>query len=199
MSSCKIKDASFIISATSIANSPAPSVAEVVFVGRSNVGKSSILNTLTNRKSLAKSSSTPGKTRLINFFDLKVEMNENEYHLRFVDLPGFGYAKVSKSLKDEWEGALSEFLYKRDSIRLFVQLIDARHENLKNDIEVEDFLNSIKRADQTILKVFTKTDKIKQNDYAKLKNRYKDAMFVSNLSKRGVDELRDAICKVLFL
>ena len=134
--SCVIKAATFLTSAPSIKQTPPPTVTEVVFVGRSNVGKSSLLNTLTERKSLAKSSSTPGKTRLINFFDLKVGMNDSDYSLRFVDLPGFGYAKVSKTMKEEWEETLTEFLLNRDSIRLFIRLIDARHEDLANDVDV---------------------------------------------------------------
>jgi GTP-binding protein len=174
-------------------------VTEVVFVGRSNVGKSSLLNSLTGRKSLAKSSSTPGKTRLINFFDLKVDMEGEPHALRFVDLPGFGYAKVAKSIKEEWEKSLTEFLLNRESIRLFIQLIDARHEELANDRDVREFLDSIKRPDQEIIEVFTKTDKLKQNDLAKLKNRHPGGIFVSNLSKRGIDQLRSAICKSLFL
>lgn len=197
--SCTIKEASFLTSAPSIKQTPDPTVTEVVFVGRSNVGKSSLLNALTERKSLAKSSSTPGKTRLINFFDLKVGMNDNDYSLRFVDLPGFGYAKVSKSMKEEWEETLTEFLLNRDPIRLFIRLIDARHEDLPNDIEVAKFLEAIKRPDQKILDVYTKIDKLKQNDLAKLRNRHPDALFVSNLKKRGIDKLRDTICESLFL
>ena len=196
--SCTIKDAVFLTSAPSIKQTPDPTVTEVVFVGRSNVGKSSLLNALTNRKSLAKSSSTPGKTRLINFFDLKVEMNGNDYAMRFVDLPGFGYAKVSKTMKEEWESNLTEFLLKRDTIRLFIRLIDARHEDLPNDQDVAEFLDSIKRPDQQILDVYTKIDKLKQNDLAKLRNRHPGAILVSNLKKRGIDQLRDAICESLF-
>ena len=196
--SCTIKDAVFLTSAPSIKQTPDPTVTEVVFVGRSNVGKSSLLNALTNRKSLAKSSSTPGKTRLINFFDLKVEMNGNDYAMRFVDLPGFGYAKVSKTMKEEWESNLTEFLLKRDTIRLFIRLIDARHEDLPNDQDVAEFLDSIKRPDQQILDVYTKIDKLKQNDLAKLRNRHPGAILVSNLKKRGIDRLRDAICESLF-
>jgi GTP-binding protein len=197
--SCTIKDATFLTSSPSIKLTPPPSVTEVVFVGRSNVGKSSLLNSLTGRKSLAKSSSTPGKTRLINFFDLKVDMEGEPHALRFVDLPGFGYAKVAKSIKEEWEKSLTEFLLNRESIRLFIQLIDARHEELANDRDVREFLDSIKRPDQEIIEVFTKTDKLKQNDLAKLKNRHPGGIFVSNLSKRGIDQLRSAICKSLFL
>lgn len=196
--SCAIKDAVFLTSAPSIKQTPDPTVTEVVFVGRSNVGKSSLLNALTNRKSLAKSSSTPGKTRLINFFDLKVDMDGNDYTMRFVDLPGFGYAKVSKTMKEEWESNLTEFLLKRDTIRLFIRLIDARHEDLPNDQDVAEFLDSIKRPDQQILDVYTKIDKLKQNDLAKLRNRHPGAILVSNLKKRGIDQLRDAICESLF-
>ncbi len=102
----KIVDAQFLTSAQSIADSPSPDKAEVAFLGRSNVGKSSLLNTLTNRKGLAKSSSTPGKTQLINYFDIKFKTTNEELpylYARFVDLPGFGYARVSKSLKKELE------------------------------------------------------------------------------------------------
>ena len=106
----KIIDAQFLTSATSIKESPSPDITEVAFLGRSNVGKSSLLNSLTNRKSLAKSSSTPGKTKLINFFDIKFKNEEdNIFKARFVDLPGFGYAKVSKSLKEDWEKHLTDF------------------------------------------------------------------------------------------
>eukprot|EP01156_Anaeramoeba_ignava_P020839 Anaeramoba_ignava/c17342_g1_i2.p5 GENE.c17342_g1_i2~~c17342_g1_i2.p5 ORF type:complete len:104 (+),score=7.24 c17342_g1_i2:2323-2634(+) len=102
----KIVDAKFLTSAQSIVDSPSPDKAEVAFLGRSNVGKSSLLNTLTNRKGLAKSSSTPGKTQLINYFDIKFKTQNEELpyiYARFVDLPGFGYARVSKSLKKRVE------------------------------------------------------------------------------------------------
>ena len=197
--SCRIKEARFLTSAPTIKETPPPSVTEVVFVGRSNVGKSSLLNALTERKSLAKSSSTPGKTRLINFFDLRVGMNDQDYSLRFVDLPGFGYAKVSKSMKEEWEESLTDFLLKRDSIRLFIRLVDARHDDLANDREVKAFLESIKRPDQTILNVFTKMDKLKQNDLAKMRAKYPEALFVSNLKQRGIEQLRNTICERLFV
>ena len=111
----KIVDAQFLTSAQSINDSPDPNVAEVAFLGRSNVGKSSLLNTLTNRKGLAKSSSTPGKTQLINYFDIKFKTGKEDLpylYARFVDLPGFGYAKVSKSLKKDWNRNLTALFRK---------------------------------------------------------------------------------------
>ena len=88
------------------------SISEVAFVGRSNVGKSSLINALTHKKALAKSSSTPGKTRLINFFHIAFVKDEMSYHAQLVDLPGFGYAKVSKTTKEEWQKNLTEYIQK---------------------------------------------------------------------------------------
>jgi len=197
-----IIDASFVISATSIANSPSPDIAEVAFLGRSNVGKSSLLNSLTKRKNLAKSSSTPGKTKLINFFDITFKNSGNEeipyLYTRFVDLPGFGYAKVSKSLKKDWDKNLTAFLEKRASLQIFVHLIDARHPNLDIDKNVDEFINSIKRGDQIIIHAFTKVDKLKQNDLAKLKAKFPDGIFISNTKNRGIDKLQNKIAEYLF-
>ena len=199
----KIVDAAFLTSAQSIADSPSPDMAEIAFLGRSNVGKSSLLNTLTNRKGLAKSSSTPGKTQLINYFDIKFKTNEENgmppyLFARFVDLPGFGYAKVSKSLKKEWNRNLTGYLEQRPSLQIFVHLIDARHPNLDIDANVDEFLETIKRGDQIILHAFTKTDKLKQNDLAKLKRAYPDGVFISNLKKRGIEQLQKRITEYLF-
>ena len=197
----KIVDAKFLTSAQSIMDSPSPDKAEIAFLGRSNVGKSSLLNTLTNRKGLAKSSSTPGKTQLINYFDIKFK-TENEQmpylYARFVDLPGFGYAKVSKSLKKDWNRNLTGYLEQRPCLQIFVHLIDARHPELAIDKNVDEFLASIKRGDQIILHAFTKIDKLKQNDLQKLKRAYPNGIFVSNLKKRGLMELQNAITGYLF-
>jgi GTP-binding protein len=197
----KIVDAKFLTSAQSISDSPSPDCAEVAFLGRSNVGKSSLLNTLTNRKGLAKSSSTPGKTQLINYFDIKFKTeNEETPYLfaRFVDLPGFGYARVSKSLKKEWNRNLTGYLEQRPNLQIFVHLIDARHPQLDIDKNVDEFLHSIKRGDQIIVHAFTKTDKLKQNDLAKLKREYPEGIFVSNLKKRGLEQLQNRITGYLF-
>jgi GTP-binding protein len=195
----KIVNAQFLESAQAIADSPSPDVAEIAFLGRSNVGKSSLLNSLTNHKGLAKSSSTPGKTKLINFFETVYHDEEkNKFKCRFVDLPGFGYAKVSKSLKKDWDIKLTQFIEQRFSIRIFVHLIDARHPNLEIDKSVDDFLKHIKKGDQIIVNAFTKTDKLKQNDLAKLRREYPDGIFISNLKKRGISDLERKIADFVF-
>ena len=206
----RLIEASFLSSAQSIQDSPSPDLAEVAFLGRSNVGKSSLLNSLTKRKNLAKSSSTPGKTQLINYFDIKFKNdNYNQkdeellepryYNARFVDLPGFGYAKVSKSIKKDWHRNLTEFLEKRPSLQVFVHLIDARHVDLDIDKSVDEFLNHIKRGDQIIINAFTKIDKLKQNDLGKLKRANPDGIFISNLKNKGMDQLEKRISDYLFL
>ncbi len=196
----RIVKAEFITSATSIKDSISEGVSEAVFLGRSNVGKSSFINSLTNRKNLAKSSSTPGKTKLINFFDILFLNDENseKYTARFVDLPGFGYAKASKEQKSVWEKNLTFFIKNRKSIRLFVFLRDARHFEMKNDLEVEKFLEEIKREDQKIIQIFTKSDKLKQKDISALKKRYPNALLVSNLKQKNIDKAREEIFKGLF-
>ena len=197
----KITEAAFLQSAQGISDSPSPNRAEVAFLGRSNVGKSSLLNTLTNRKGLAKSSSTPGKTQLINYFEIKFKTDNEELpylYARFVDLPGFGYAKVAKSLKAEWNRNLTAYLEQRPCLQIFVHLIDSRHPLLEIDKNVDEFLKEIKRGDQIIVHAFTKTDKLKQNDLAKLKRDYPDGIFISNLKKRGIIDLQNKITGYLF-
>ena len=194
----KAVKAEFLTSAPSIKEAPPESFSEVAFLGRSNVGKSSLLNSLVDRKSLAKSSSTPGKTRLINFFEIEYKIDDERYPLRFVDLPGFGYAKASKTLKNEWQKNLTNFIKKRDSIRVFVFIRDARHPHLKIDEDAKNFILSILRPDQKLIEVFTKIDKLKQKDFSKLKKEHHDAIFVSNLKKRGIEELKKAILEHVF-
>ena len=197
----KITEAKFLQSAQGIADSPSPDRAEVAFLGRSNVGKSSLLNTLTNRKGLAKSSSTPGKTQLINYFEIKFKTGNEELpylFARFVDLPGFGYAKVAKSLKAEWNRNLTAYLEQRPNLQIFVHLIDSRHPLLDIDKNVDEFLKTIKRGDQIIVQAFTKIDKLKMNDLAKLKREYPEGIFISNLKKKGMIDLQNKITGYLF-
>ncbi len=197
----KIIEAKFLTSAQSIVDSPSPDMAEVAFLGRSNVGKSSLLNTLTNRKGLAKSSSTPGKTQLINYFDIKFKTNIEEtpyLYARFVDLPGFGYAKVAKTLKAAWNKNLTGYLQQRPCLQIFVHLIDSRHPKLEIDKNVDEFLKQNKRGDQLIINAFTKIDKLKKTDLQKLKREYPDGIFISNLKKSGMMDLQNKITEYLF-
>jgi len=201
MKNLKIVNAEFMTSAQKLDDSPSPDKAEIAFLGRSNVGKSSLLNSLTKRKSLAKSSSTPGKTQLINYFDITFKDYANEdtkHYARFVDLPGFGYAKVSKSLKKNWHQNLTDFLEQRPSLQIFVHLIDSRHSTLDIDKSVDEFLNHIKRGDQIIINAFTKIDKLKQTDIQKLRREYPEGIFISNLKNKGIDKLEKKIATYLF-
>ncbi len=198
MSTPRIVEAEFIKSAQSIADSLAEDMSEVVFLGRSNVGKSSTLNSLTQRKNLAKSSATPGKTQLINFFETRYLYNETSYPVRFVDLPGFGYAKVSKTLKEVWQKNLVEFIQHRVSIRLFIHLRDARHPHAKIDDDVENYISDFIRPDQKYLTVFTKIDKLNQKERAKLKREFPGSITVSNLKKNGHDRVHYEILQTIF-
>jgi len=194
----KCTKASFVTSAPSIKEAPPPIFSEVAFLGRSNVGKSSLLNSLIDRKNLAKISSTPGKTKLINFFDIEYKDKDEVFPLRFIDLPGFGYAKASKTIKKQWQKNLTTFIQNRDSIKVFVLLKDARHPYLKIDEEAKEFIKSVLKADQKLLLVFTKIDKLKQKELVKIKKEFKDAIFVSNTKKKGIDELKIKILKRVF-
>ncbi|GAA7596170.1 ribosome biogenesis GTP-binding protein YihA/YsxC [Helicobacter pylori] len=160
-----IKDAHFLTSSSQLSQCPASLTSEMVILGRSNVGKSSFINTLLGKK-LAKSSATPGKTRLANFFSTTWEDKENALRATFnvIDLPGFGYAKVSKSLKKEWEGFLWELLSVRVSIKLFIHLVDARHLNLEIDKNARENIQALLRSDQAYLSLFTKFDKLNKNE-----------------------------------
>ena len=198
MSTPRVVEADFIKSAQSIADSLPEDMSEVVFLGRSNVGKSSTLNTLTQRKNLAKSSATPGKTQLINFFETRYLYNEESYPVRFVDLPGFGYAKVSKSLKEVWQKNLVEFIHHRVSIRLFIHLRDARHPHAKIDDDVENYISEFIRPDQKYLTVFTKIDKLNQKERAKLKREFPGSIALSNLKKNGHERVHHIILETIF-
>ncbi|GJM60143.1 ribosome biogenesis GTP-binding protein YihA/YsxC [Persicobacter diffluens] len=145
----KIKSANFVISNTDISKCPKADKAEFAFIGRSNVGKSSLINCLTERKSLAKTSSTPGKTQLINHF----EINNNWY---LVDLPGYGYAKVSKTSRSKWGKMIEEYLKKRENLLCTFVLVDSRHEPQKVDME---FMNWMGKNGIPFVIIFTKSDK----------------------------------------
>jgi len=149
----KVKNATYVKSAFSVADLPENRFPEIAFAGRSNVGKSSVLNKLANIRNLAKISHTPGKTRQINFFLI----NEN---LHFVDLPGYGYAKVSKSMKESWGKLIEEYLEKSQNLKGVVLLIDARHEPFEADLQLLEWLDFYQREKLVVL---TKIDKISRS------------------------------------
>ena len=145
-----IKDAKFILSSTEIEKCPAPTLPEYAFIGRSNVGKSSLINMLTNHKGLAKTSSKPGKTQLINHF-----LINNEWYL--TDLPGFGFAKVSKDTKAKWDTMINKYLVKRENLMCVFLLIDSRLELQKVDKNLMEFLGE---NQVPFVIIFTKIDKL---------------------------------------
>ncbi|HHD73154.1 MAG TPA: YihA family ribosome biogenesis GTP-binding protein [Epsilonproteobacteria bacterium] len=198
MSQLRVIDARFVKSAQSIRDSLDDTMSEVVFLGRSNVGKSSTINALTERKALAKSSSTPGKTQLINFFEIKYRWSEEDYTLRYVDLPGFGYAKVSKTLKEVWQKNLVEFIQNRISIRLFIHLRDARHPQAQIDEDVKNYISEFIRPDQRYVTVFTKIDKLNQKERAKLKREFPGAITLSNTKRSGAQSVHRDIFESIF-
>jgi GTP-binding protein len=162
----KITSAEFITSAAKPEQFPRDGRPEVAFVGRSNVGKSTLLNILLQRKGLAKTSKKPGKTRLINFFDVNKKMY-------FVDLPGYGFAKVSKSMRAEWGRAITGYLQEREQLRLAVHLIDSRHPPTPLDQELLDLLEE---AEVPTLIVATKIDKLKANERARLNKVFRNEL-----------------------
>ena len=291
--------AQFITSAANIAGAPEFAMSEVAFLGRSNVGKSSLINALTGRKNLAKSSSTPGKTQLINFFEVKFKQklaadsdgSQNEtpldlaskealssaancaqdhadaaasernlkqdcvlnlksaladfrsdretdlaagfapnsaqsselnftgrsalnladnpafsdlaslgenISLIFVDLPGFGYAKVSKKLHYIWQKNLDEFIKERLNIKLFVHLIDARQFDLEIDKNLQNYLASFLRGDQKVVRLYTKADKLNQSERAKLLRHDPQAILVSTLKGSELAKAREIIVRRAF-
>ena len=146
--------AKFIISAEKLLQCPNFNLSEFPLLGRSNVGKSSFINGLANNKKLAKTSNTPGKTRLINFFNFSDKF-------MIADLPGYGYAKVSKEVQNQWQKNLEEYLLKREDIKYLVQLIDGRHEIQKNDYQMRQWVMAYNLP---VITVITKTDCISSHN-----------------------------------
>lgn len=144
-----VKSAEFVCSNTQVSKLPPPLRPEYAFIGRSNVGKSSLINMLTNKKGLAKTSQTPGKTQLINHFLI----NDDWY---LVDLPGYGFARISKSKKEDWNKFIRTYLDKRESLQCVMVLIDSRLEPQKIDVE---FCNWLGEKGLSFVLVFTKADK----------------------------------------
>jgi len=150
----RAKRAKFVVSATKPSNFPAPALPEVAFAGRSNVGKSTLINTLTGVNKLAKTSNTPGRTRLLNWFEVVPPKGKE---LAFVDLPGYGYAKVSKSMREQWGEVIEAYLASRPVLRAVIVLIDARRGARDEEAELCAWLEA---ESIPAIVVLTKSDKL---------------------------------------
>ncbi len=178
----KITSAKFITSSTCLKDCPDFNLPEIALIGRSNVGKSSFINTLVNRKKLAHTSNTPGKTRLINFYNINEE-------LIIADLPGYGYAKVSKSEQEKWKKSLEEYLKERKSLKAVIQFIDGRHDVQNNDTLMREWLDFYKIP---IITLATKTDTLSKNEaFKSVQNISKtlDTEVIEFSSKTGVGKI----------
>ena len=185
----------FVGSAASKAQFPADGLPEVAFLGRSNVGKSSLLNALAETKGLARVSAKPGRTQLINFFRVTGGARPDEAREHYlVDLPGYGYAKVSESVRLSWEQLVSAYLTGRDALRLCVVLVDARHEAMEGDLTLRTFLE---HEGIPYAVAATKADKLSKSERPRRLRALREGMAagaqavttVSALTRDGVDDL----------
>ncbi|WP_446010344.1 ribosome biogenesis GTP-binding protein YihA/YsxC [Candidatus Electrothrix sp.] len=181
----------FIDSVFSLQRLPEPLYPEIAFAGRSNVGKSSLINRLVNRKNLVKTSSKPGKTRSLNFFEVKEQ-------LYLVDLPGYGFAQVNKQMRSEWEVLISGYLLERETLACVVVIIDLRHALKNTDREMIDWLQ---HHNIPSLPIYTKADKLSKNKQGKqaaaldaaLNIAPADRILFSAQSGQGCRELQDRL------
>lgn len=192
-----LRQAKFLTSAAQLKQLPLDQGVEVAFVGRSNAGKSTALNCITDQKSLARTSKTPGRTQLINLFEL-------DEHCRLVDLPGYGYAKVNTAIKARWQETLAQYLQQRQCLKGLILLMDCRHP-LKPDDEI--LLEWMEGTGVEIHILLTKADKLSRNQANNVKfsvekivksyNMPITVQLFSGLKKTGVDEAQAHICQWL--
>lgn len=185
-------NADILLSATNKSHYPQDDIPEVALAGRSNVGKSSFINTMLNRKNLARTSGKPGKTQLLNFFNI-------DDKLRFVDVPGYGYARVSKKEREKWGKMIEEYLTTRENLRAVVSLVDLRHEPSADDVQMYEFL---KYYEIPVILVATKADKIPRGKWNKHESMIKKKLdfdksdtfiIFSSVNKTGVEEAWESI------
>ena len=189
----KITSAEFLKSALKEADWPHENIPEIAFLGRSNVGKSSLINSLLGVRGLARTSSTPGRTQVLNFFLINRQF-------RVVDLPGYGYARAPKAVKAEWSSAAEEYLAKRQQLVLSIHIVDSRHEPSKQDLQLHEWLVHHHKPH---LIVATKSDKLSKNELGRNVKRAARAFKSDNLiiysatKREGRDRLWNAIEKSL--
>ena len=189
----KITSAEFLKSALKEADWPHDNIPEIAFLGRSNVGKSSLINSLLGVRGLARTSSTPGRTQVLNFFLINRQF-------RVVDLPGYGYARAPKAVKAEWSSAAEEYLAKRQQLVLSIHIVDSRHEPSKHDLQLHEWLVHHHKPH---LIVATKSDKLSKNELGRNVKRAARAFKSDNLiiysatKREGRDRLWSAIEKSL--
>ena len=185
----KVTTAEFLKSAFKEADWPRDAKPEIAFLGRSNVGKSSLINSLLAVHGLARTSSTPGRTQALNFFEIN-----NQF--RFVDFPGFGYARVPKEIKSSWGEMATSYLAKRRQLVLSIHIVDSRHEPTKQDLQLHEWLEE---SNKPRLTVATKSDKLSNNELRKNLGQIARVLNVDSVmaysakSGRGRDELWRAI------
>ena len=167
----KIHSAEFLLSASTTRQFPAATLPEIAFAGRSNVGKSTLINSLLNRKKLVKTSATPGKTQLINFF----KVNDQFY---FVDLPGYGYAKVPENVRRKWQNLVEAYLSERETLRNVVLIIDCRHNPTVQDRQLLEWLEYYQRPS---LIVASKIDKLKRGQVQKHLQKIKNYLSIESV------------------
>ena len=190
-----IRSAKFVCSAVTPEQYPPDDLPEVAFAGRSNVGKSSLINKILNRKKLVRTSKTPGRTQLLNFFEI------NELW-RFVDLPGYGYAKVPKEVQKRWRPMVENYLTTRVNLRGMVWLLDIRREVSKEDLTLWDWLRT---EELTVIVVITKADKLSKNKRNKqaaaiaksLGRKTRELIQFSAISGEGKDEIWQELIRLL--
>ena len=189
----RITSATFEKSAFKEADWPRDQKPEIAFLGRSNVGKSSLMNSLLGVRGLARTSRTPGRTQAVNFFVI----NEK---FRFVDLPGYGYARAPKSVKEQWNAAATDYLAKRNQLVLSVHLIDARHEPTARDLQLHEWLC---HHEKPYVVVATKSDKLSNNELRRNLARSKqvletsDVLHYSSVTGRGREDVWRVMAKAL--
>jgi|SRR6056297_2336572 len=187
------RQAKFITSATKLEECPPPGLPEVCFAGRSNVGKSSLINALLNKKNIARTSNVPGKTQQMNYY----RIGDACY---FVDLPGYGYAKVPKKERERWGKNIRDYLMDRESLRLILQVVDVRHDPSQLD---EDFFYWMGMNEKPFAVVLSKADKISRNKVNQSKAKVRRIMKEMNIevpilpysssSRDGIDEIKSLI------